>query len=162
MILYPWLVLLHLIGVLGWLFAHGTSAFVSFRIRRETNLDRVTGLLQLVQSANAIMYPFFYLLLIAGILAGVNGHWFGHGWIWTGLALFIVVTIAMYAIATPYYTRLRGALGLPGRGRAPKPATRASDAEVLAMLDSRRPEILAGVGVVGLLLIVWLMVMKPF
>jgi hypothetical protein len=162
--IYPWLVFLHLIGVLGLMFSHGSAAFVSYRIRSERNLERITGLLELVHITNVFLYPSFYLLLIAGILAGIVGRWFGHGWIWAALIILIAITVAMIAIASPYYNGLRQAVGLPvgGRGRAQPASAPISAAELASKLQSRRPDLLAAVGLGGLLVILWLMVMKPF
>ena len=108
------------------------------------------------------MYPSLAILLIAGILAGLAGRWFSQGWIWVALALLIVITVAMFAIATPYYNRLRRLAGLPGRDRRRAVPARASEAEIATALQSRRPEVLALIGTVGLILLIWLMVLKPF
>ena len=60
--------------------------------------------------------------------------------------------------------KLRGALALPGPDgkvtEAKGPPL--SDAEIDALIDSPRPYVLALVGGMGLAIIVWLMVMKPF
>ena len=71
--------------------------------------------------------------------------------------MFIVVLVTMWAVASPYYMNLRKALTEPGPDGNPT----MSDESLAAQLDSRRPEILAAVGTVGLLLLVWLMVIKP-
>ena len=68
----------------------------------------------------------------------------------------------MYAIASPYYAKVRQAAGLNiihgTKLETPPPA----DQERLeALLPSPRPIILAGVGVTGLVAILYLMVLKP-
>jgi hypothetical protein len=56
-------------------------------------------------------------------------------------------------MATRYYQQVRA---LVGDGSGPV------DQQALdAVLGTRRPELLATVGVVGLLVLVWLMVLKP-
>jgi uncharacterized membrane protein len=159
---YPWLVFFHLLGAFGFVFAHGSSAFISFRLRRERNVDRIAAMLELTNLSAGLMYPSLAILLIAGILAGLAGRWFSQGWIWAALALLIVITVAMFAIATPYYNRLRRLAGLPGRDRRRAVPARASEAEIATALQSRRPEVLALIGTVGLILLIWLMVLKPF
>ncbi len=160
---YPWLVFIHVAAVLGFVFAHGGAAFISFRVRRERNVQTVTAFIQLAELTNSLMYPFFWILVIFGILAGLSGHWFGHGWISAAIVILILVTFAMFGLASPYYRRLREALGLRGRGRGKSgPIDRAPDAEILALLDSRRPELIAASGIAALLLLLWLMLMKPF
>ena len=69
----------------------------------------------------------------------------------------------MYVVATPFYGRMRAAAGVPGSEQAAarmKPP--ASDADLDALATSSRPMILAGVGGIGLAVIIWLMLFKPF
>jgi hypothetical protein len=44
---------------------------------------------------------------------------------------------------------------------APDP-TPVSEAELFALVDSRRPDVIGLVGVIGLLVLLWLMMFKPF
>jgi hypothetical protein len=68
----------------------------------------------------------------------------------------------MYLVATPFFLRLRGAVGVPARGVAPDPGLLMSDADLAAMV-ARAPVVpLLVIGSGGLLVILWLMVMKPF
>jgi hypothetical protein len=78
--------------------------------------------------------------------------------------VLLAITIAMYAIATPYFRSLRGAVGVPSRygpKDAPVPAPR-TDAEIAAIAAQSPVTQLALVGFGGLLIILWLMVLKPF
>jgi hypothetical protein len=63
----------------------------------------------------------------------------------------------MWAVASPYYMGLRKAL--EERGPDGRPTIEPS--ELARLLDTRRPEILALLGTMGLVLLVWLMVIKP-
>ena len=68
------------------------------------------------------------------------------------------------AIATPYFKRLRIALGQRVQGMpkdAPEPAP-APDAEIVAIAATAPANLLVIVGLGGLLIILWLMVLKPF
>lgn len=38
---YPWVVLAHVIGAFGFVFAHGVSAFVAFRLRAANGAEEV-------------------------------------------------------------------------------------------------------------------------
>ncbi len=61
----------------------------------------------------------------------------------------------MYAVGGSYYYPLRDLMA--GKDGAPP-----AEGEALAKaLDSRRPEILLAIGGAGLLILIWLMVLKP-
>ena len=160
MTLYPWLVFIHVLGVLAFAFGHGTSAVVAFKVRGEREPARIAALLEVSQVSTAVMYVGLLVLLAGGIAAGVVGQWFGQPWIWAAIVVLVLTMGAMYAVASEYYLRVRRALGQRGpRDKVPPAPLPAS--ELVALLDSRRPEALTAIGVIGLAVIVWLMVFKP-
>jgi NADH:ubiquinone oxidoreductase subunit 2 (subunit N) len=163
--MYPWWKFLHIAGAFGFVLAHGASAAVAFKLRTERSRERVRALVELSSYTLSVFYGSFVLLLGAGIVAGFLGKWWGFGWIWTSLALLLAITVLMYLLATPYYDRVRIAVGVPTyqqkkKGIAPGPE--AKDEELATLLSSPRPVVVALIGAVGLLIIVWLMVLKPF
>ncbi len=161
MTLYPWLVYLHIVGAFLFAFGHGTSAVVSFKVRGELDRARITALLDVSQLSQGVMYGGFVLLLAGGIAAGIVGQWFGQLWLWAAIAILVVITMTMYAISSPYYGRLRAALGQKDYQQKFGPVGPVSDTELVAMLRSHRPDALAAIGGIGLALIIWLMVFKP-
>jgi hypothetical protein len=75
----------------------------------------------------------------------------------------VAIATAMYVIGTRYYIEVRHAVGKasPQDGKdAPAPVPVSAE-ELALLLDSRRPEVLAAIGGIGLVLILWLMVVKP-
>lgn len=158
--LYPWIVVLHVLAAFGFVGAHGVSTFVAFALRGAPDRARAASLLGLSAAAVNAMYASLLVLLAAGVAAGfIGGHW-GRLWIWSALVLLVLVTGAMYGIATPYYISVRRALGLPHQGRPagePQP-----EAEVAQLLRSSRPTWLALIGGIGLAVIIALMELKPF
>jgi hypothetical protein len=161
---YGWIVLLHIAGAFIFAVAHGVSMFSSFQIRRERDAARIRSLLDLSSSSFGAMYIGLLLLLVGGITAGVVGGHFARGWIWASLAILLAVAVAMYALATRYYIRVRSAVGMrsPQTPKdAPDPVAVPPD-ELGALLDTRRPELLTAIGLSGLLAILALMVLKPF
>jgi hypothetical protein len=161
--LYPWLVLGHVVAAFAFAMAHGVSAVVAFRVRAERDPARMAALLDLSSTSVGTMYGSLVVLLIAGITAAVTHGWFGKGWPWAALGVLIAVAVAMYGLASRYYGAIRQALGMPSyldRGAAPS-APRPAE-EVARLLDTRRPEAIAAVGFGGLLILLWLMVVKPF
>lgn len=160
---YPWVVLAHVLGAFGFIFAHGVSAFAAFRMRADPRPENVAALIALSSTSFAVMYPSLLLLLVTGIVGGFMGDWWGRAWIWISIGLFVAVAVAMYLVGTRFYIEVRHAVGIaaPQDGKdAPAPVPM-SEAELARLLDSRRPELLALIGGVGLAVIVFLMEVKP-
>jgi hypothetical protein len=167
---YPWVIFAHVASVFGFLLAHGVSTGVLFRLRGERKLERLRVLLDLSKRSIAWTYAFLVLIGVTGFTAAYIGDWWRQGWIWASAALLILIALAMEWIGDPYYDRLRVALGLeepkakkgepapPG----PLPDTPAGEEELVRLLRSPRPALLALVGIGGLAIILWLMVLKPF
>ncbi len=162
--MYAAVVFLHILGVFGFLLAHGASANVALKLRSERSRESVCTLLDLSTASYNLMYGSLALLLVAGIVAGFMGNWWGRLWIWAALVSLVVVMVLMYVVATPYYTQLRIAAGMPyfaGRKMQP-PESPVGDSELIGMLESGRPMAVAAIGGVGLAVILALMVFKPF
>jgi hypothetical protein len=160
--MYPYIVLLHVIGAFIFALAHGVSLAVSLRLRGVESRERAAALLELSGMAIGGLYVGLLLLLIGGVWAGFAGDHWGRLWIWVALGILVVIVVAMYAIATPFYGRMRAASGVT---TDPKQLARYGDLapdELDRMRASTRPIWLAVIGGVGLLVIVWLMVVKPF
>lgn len=161
--MYGLVILLHVLGAFLFVLAHGASMLVSFRLRGERDPVRQAALFDLSSSGINLMYVGLTILLVAGIAAGfMGGHW-GRGWIWAAIGTLVVVMAVMYSVATPFYGRMRAAVGatVPDQvvGRMKPPPAR-EDLERMA--TSSRPIWLAAVGGIGLAFITWLMLAKPF
>jgi hypothetical protein len=161
---YPWIVLLHVVGAFAFVLAHGASAFAAFRIRSERDPVRVAALLDLSSFSLGTMYIGLVLLLIGGIAAGFIGSWWGDLWIWVAIGVLVLIIGAMYPMGSLHYANVRRAVGIKPYSDpkdAPPPAP-LSGPELESVLTSSRPFALAAVGGIGLIVIIWLMVMKPF
>jgi hypothetical protein len=160
--MYPWLVFLHVIGVFGFLMAHGVSAGVYFALRRERNVDRIRVLLQMSSGTMRLMGGSLLLLLVTGIIAGFMGQWWSRGWIWLSLIMLIVIYVAMAALGSRRLNQVRQGIGLPSLyGQAPL-AEPLSAEELNALLNHIQPTRLTLIGFGGLAVIAWLMMFKPF
>ncbi len=149
---YLFWLLLHLLGAFGFVAAHGATAAVSLKLRREREPDRVRALLDLSKSTRSFMYLSLVLLLTAGIANGFVVHAWSQGWIWTALALLLFLLVAAFPLAVPYYVAIRRAV-------SEEPV----DQERLnVLLASSRPALIGWIETVGIVIIVWLMVYKPF
>lgn len=142
-----------MVGALGFLAAHGATAAVAMRLRKERDPAKIRALLGLSRSTRPWMYVSLLLLIAAGVVAGFQGHWWDQGWIWTALILLVVLLVAAFPLAVPYYVKVRRAV-------AEDAATTPDELEELLL--SPRPIVIAVVETAGLVVIVWLMVLKPF
>ena len=160
--MYPWIVLLHIIGALIFVMAHGASVMVAMRLRAVADRNQQAALLEVSGLSIGVMYIGLALLLIGGVWAGFAGNHWGGLWIWAALSVLIVVVAVMYSVATPYYGRMRAAAGVAGGATADRFKPPATEADLAGLATSQRPFWLAAVGGIGLLVILWLMVIKPF
>jgi hypothetical protein len=154
---YPWFVFTHLAGLVLFAISHGASAFMAFRLRSAPDMATARSLLGIGQLSIGPMYIGLLLLIVGGLGAATVGDLWDRPWLIASIVIFIAVLVAMWAVASPYYMGLRKAVEDPrSDGQAPM-----TWEAMHVQLDSRRPEILLGAGTIGLLLLVWLMVIKP-
>jgi Predicted integral membrane protein (DUF2269) len=159
--LYPWLVYVHVAGVLLFTLGHGASVGVAFKVRQERDPQRIHALLQLSTWSLGFFYVGVLLLLGAGIWAGftpgIEGSWWGDAWIWVALGTFVLTMFLMYGLASNYYRRLRTIVEAMIGG------SEAVSAERLAqVMSGPRPWLLAVIGFGSILFILYLMLFKPF
>jgi Predicted integral membrane protein (DUF2269) len=159
-----WIVFVHVLAAFVFAAGHGVSMIVAFQVRRETDRARMAALLDVSQLSVAIATIALIVLFLAGILAGVVLNSWSKTWIWVSLVLLVAIGFAMTPLGIGHFNRIRVALGLRTRDfkeGQPDPIP-ASDAELAAALASRRPELLLVIGGVGFVVIVWLMMFRPF
>jgi plastocyanin len=153
---YQWWVFVHLAGVFGLLVSHGVSVAVTFRLRAERDPARAVTLLEISGSTMTAFYVSLVVLLLGGIVAAFDGGLWGYGWIWASLAALAAVIGAMYALARPYYHRIRfvgSALAEGSRAVTPEQFER--------LLKAPRSLSVAAIGFAGLAVILFLMLFKP-
>lgn len=146
--IYRSLYFVHLSALFAFLLVHGTSVWTSLWLKKETNPAVARALLHLSAKSYPFMYASVLLILGSGLAMAFLGSWWGHVWIWAGLAVFIAALAAMGFLVGNYR-----------QARAAEPG---DDHIVLAQLKLTRPRLLLGIGVGSLLVLLWLMVFKPF
>ncbi len=145
--LYAWLRFLHLVGLAAFLISHGVTAGVSLALRGHvTQASR--GLLRLSLWSGAVAFPALVLLIVTGVWMAFAGHLWGRGWIWASIVVFVAVVAAMGFIANGY--------------RAARDAAKESDEVLGERLGQTRPMAAVWIGSIGLLVLLYLMVFKPF
>jgi hypothetical protein len=155
--LYQWWVLLHLVGVAGFLATHGVSMFVMYRVRRVGgDRTRIAEMISLSRSTVTPMYVFLGMLLLGGVVAGVQSHSFNDWWIWEAIIVLVLATGAMYGLAKPHMNRLLEACTV-----RPSGVPRVSDEELADLLDGPRTALITAIGAGALVVILYLMIFKP-
>jgi len=149
---------LHVAAVFLFLLFHGVQMWAMFSLGpalpdREKIFDRA----EQSRMASTPMYVSLGLLVVFGVIAGIDGDWFSHGWwIWAAIGVLLVTSGAMSAIAGPYMKRVRAATTRWADGSYPM-----SEDELEALLRGPQSKIISIVGIAGLAVLLWLMVYKP-
>jgi len=108
------------------------------------------ALLDASASTRGLTYAGLALLAVGGFVDASLGHWWSARWLRLSIVLFVLMAIALVALAIPFYRRLRAAV-------------KAGEAEQIERLSaSPVPFAILAVGVIDLAVILWLMVYKPF
>jgi hypothetical protein len=156
--------LIHVLAALAFVLAHGTSAAVSLRLRTLRDRGMIVAYLDLSERTMGATYVALLVVFVGGIISGIAGGYWTSGrlWLWASLAIFIGIAFEMSFVRWRYLLRVRNALGIASDQVAGKGPPLGSDEELTAALDSRIPVINFAVGVGGIAILVWLMMMKPF
>ena len=161
--LYGAVVFVHATTILLFFVAHGTSMAVAFALKRETEPARVRALLDL--SRFSLGMPIVVLVvigLLTGIVAGfMGGHW-GTGWLWISIVLFVLVGGLMTPMATFRLKPIRAAAGMPAETGVPEAPPQENPEELRRLIDAWNPMVPASMGLIGFIVILYLMLVKPF
>lgn len=157
-------VLFHVLGVLLFVLAHGVSVAVLLRMRTERDPQALRTLLDLSRRSLGVATIGFLLWFVTGVIAGFSGNWWTSGryWIWAALAVAVVITGLMTPMGRLYLNRVRTALGVDPKTGLVDPSVQVDGAAVDAAIASGQPAVLAGIEIVGLVVLLWLMMARPF
>jgi hypothetical protein len=163
-ILIRWLIFLHVLSALTFFLAHGTSAAMAFKLRRETDFARIRAMLDLSDSTIEIMFVSFLGITLTGVILPFLMHIWNKAWVWLSIVLMIFVFVWMVWMSERAYKALRRLVGLPyRRGSKEYPAEPpASIEEVIGLLKNISMTGLVFVGYVIPAVVLWLMIFKPF
>ena len=159
-----WIVWIHVVGVFLFLIGHGVSAAVAWRLRTERDPIAVRTLLDFSRRSLNFMSVGLLIWLVGGILAGFSGNFWTTGklWIWVSLVLAIVVIAMMTPMGRFYFNRIRAAVGVDLKTNTANPSFVVDPAALDAAILSGRPTVLASAGLLLILVLSWLMFLKPF
>ncbi len=148
---------LHVLSVLGLLATHGVSMVVLYRIRPERDRKKILDLITLSGETTLPMYISLGGIVLFGVLAGLEGQYFDEAWIWVSIVLLLLIVGLMTALAKPYFARIKEACQV-----RPSGVPRVSDEELGQILGGGTAHLITAIGAIGLLLILYLMLFKPW
>jgi hypothetical protein len=163
-ILIRWLVFVHILAAISFFLAHGTSAAMTFQIRKETDFARIRAMLDLSWSTMILMGVSFLIMGLTGLILPFLVHIWNKGYIWLSIVLMLFVFIYMAMFNESHYKQVRRLVGLPYmKGNKEMPAEPpSSPEEVAALLKKTSVTSMVIVGYVLPAIVLWLMVFKPF
>jgi hypothetical protein len=156
---------LHILSVLIFFFSHGISMGTAFKLASEKNPDRLRALLDVSRWSLTLMSNGLIALLVFGLILTFMGPWWKQIWPWLSLVLLIAMSVWMTWQSRAVYSPIRKALGLPymtGVGTENSPVEPSSMDEVEALIARQNPRLLTFVGLIFTIIILWLMIFKPF
>ena len=157
--MYELLRFLHVLSAMAYFLFHGAVASVTFALRREPGPKRIEALSAVMVFAYAGAPIAGVALVLTGIVMGFMGRWWGNRWLWTSLGLLLTIGVLMNRLGKPYMTEWF-ARARNREAQARKPA-RAGFAGAMRELFFH-PMFFTLTGLIGLAIILWLMMFKPF
>jgi MFS family permease len=157
--MYEILRFLHVLSAMAYFLFHGAVASVAFAIKREPGPKRIEVLSAVMVFAYAGAPIAGGTLVLTGIVMGFMGRWWGDWWIWASVAVLLVIGILMNRLGKPYMTE-----GFArARNREAQTQTRARAGCAGAMRKFFfHPMFFTLTGSIGLAVVLWLMMFKPF
>ncbi len=159
--MYEWLIFLHVAAVLAFMVAHGAHITAMWRMRAEADPAVSLTLLNAVGSVG-LLRIWLAVVVGTGVLAAFMGSWWTSSWIWTSLAMLVVIWVAMWRYAGHYYGLVEDAATRAIAARASDAPDAAAQQEFDAARRGWQTIGMTGIGFGGLAVILWLMMFKPF
>ena len=159
--MYPWVVFVHVASVLAFMLAHGVHVSAMWAMRGEPDPERMLTFFNHGPSTTWLRV-LLVVVVASGVAAGILGSWWGTAWIWASLAVLAAIWLAMWRYAGEYFGLVEGAANAAIAGRGADPQNAAPLAAYDTARGSWHPIGMSVVGLGGLLIILWLMMFKPF
>jgi hypothetical protein len=158
--MYNWVVYLHVTVIFIFLIQHAAEIIVTFKLREQKEPEGVFATYSFMPNNNSRNLRITYsLIILTGAVAGFMSVWWRMGWMWTALGVMILIWIVMRRIGSQYLYAVDAITEQALKNK--------DDQSVIEKfrqdLKSRRePEIMTITSLIGMLIILWLMMFKPF
>jgi hypothetical protein len=154
--MYRWIIFLHQFAVLAFMIAHGVQAAVMLRMRAEADPSRNLALFAVLPSLR-LLRLLLAAVIVTGLISGFMLPWWQQGWVWASLVLLAVITLAMRQFGSGYFSSVARA--------ASRALTETNQPSLDAFAVARgtwHPLGTTAIGMGGIAIILWLMMVKPF
>jgi len=157
---YNWIVYLHVTVIFIFLIQHAVEIFITFKLREQQEPGGIDATYAFMLDNNSRNLRITYsLIILTGAAAGFMTTWWRQGWMWTALGVMVVIWAIMNRLGGAYLTAVDTITEQARRDEDDPSALETFRKELKAR---REPEIMAAVSVIGGLVILWLMMFKPF
>src|SRR5262245_810682 len=158
--MYTWVVYLHVIAVFIFLVQHAVDIIVTFKLRQQNEPEGIYATYAFMLNNNTRNLRITYLVIIlTGAIAGFMVPWWRQGWMWTALGVMIILWVVMGRLGPKYLTAVDT---ITNDAIKNKPDATALEKFRNDLRARKEPEIMVFTSVIGMLIIVWLMMFKPF
>jgi hypothetical protein len=158
--MYVWVVYLHVAVIFVFLIQHAAEIIVTFKLREKKEPEEVFGTYSFLPEANSRNLRItYFLIILTGAGAGFMSAWWRQGWMWTALGIMVVLWVVMHRVGGSYLTAVDAITEEALRNRE---APSALENFRRGLRARREPEIMTVSSVIGGLVILWLMMFKPF
>jgi hypothetical protein len=158
--MYRWVVYLHVVVIFIFLIQHAAEIWVTFRLREQKAPEGIFAAYAFMPDNNVRNLRITYsLIILSGLTAGLITPWWKQGWMWTALAVMILIGLIMRRVGATYLTAVDG---IAERAQKNKEDPSCIDQFRSELKARREPEMLSLTAIVGGLGILWLMMFKPF
>lgn len=158
--MYVWVVYLHVAVIFVFLIQHAAEIIVTFKLREKNEPQDVFGTYTFLPENNSRNLRITYsLIILSGAAAGFMSAWWRQGWMWTALGVMLLLWVVMHRLGGGYLTAVDAITEQALRDRDDPSALDTFRRDLKAR---REPEIMTVLSVLGGLVILWLMMFKPF
>ena len=158
--MYNWVVFLHVTMIFIFLIQHAAEIIVTFKLREQKEPEGIFTTYSFMPDNNSRNLRITYsLIIITGMIAGFMSTWWKQGWMWTALGVMIVIWIVMNRVGGSYLTAVDGITDYALKNKDDPSAIDKFRNDLKAR---REPEMMTVTSVIGGLIILWLMMFKPF
>ena len=158
--MYNWVVYLHVTVIFIFLIQHAAEIIVTFKLREQKEPEGTFATYAFMPDNNSRNLRITYsLIIVTGAVAGFMSTWWKQGWMWSALGVMILIWVVMTRVAPNYLNAVDAITDLALKNRDDKSAIDKFRSDLKAR---REPEIMTVTSVIGGLIILWLMMFKPF